>query len=121
MADTHYATYAQVQYVLANSGLGTAGNSMYDLNALDNALDVCDAMINLELDLTANNASSPYAKILMGIEIDLVTQFILRARMFKEMNLADAGNIQFVFSQGVAFTDSHLMTLDVIRQKIAVV
>jgi hypothetical protein len=115
----HYASYTDVQKVLMNAGLGVSGNTMFDDTAIEAALDITMAMIHLELDITSKTSTSPYADILKGIQIDMVTQYIIRARFFQDTNLADPGILNSV-AGGIAFTDDHLRMLYVIKQKIGV-
>jgi hypothetical protein len=84
---TNYSSDSEVQAILANSGLGVAGNSLYDNTAIAAALTSIDACINVELGVTSNITEEPWLSLMKKIETDIIGMFILRARHYRENNL----------------------------------
>lgn len=116
MADgDHYISYDRVRYILANSGLGRSGNTMYDDNNIEEALDQTLNMIHFELGWTSKTTDTVIIGQLAKIQADLVSMMVMRARMFKENNLSDSGTIMNFWQMAPTFTRDHQRILNMIR------
>lgn len=101
MADgDYYASYDNVRHILSRAGLGVAGDTMYDDDSLETALNITQAIINKYLlgsNATMVNISGTVNQTLCRhVQINLITMMILRARHIQDNNLADGGmTVQF--------------------------
>lgn len=95
------------------SGIGTAGDTLYDDNALETALDLTFGLINFEIygDNTTTKVTGNYALICRKIQMELIAMQILLSRQFNENNLADAGAIQGFWTIMPALTREHMRLL----------
>ena len=115
MADgDHYAGYSDVQQLLSNSGIGIAGNTLYNDTSLEIALDISLAKIHnyLGIRTTTKLTNAVDVLILKGIQIELIHMRILQSRSLKENNLADHGAIQGYWSIMPDLTRGHIRQLD---------
>lgn len=117
MADgDHYAAYADVQNKLSNAGIGTAGNTLYDADSLEIALDLSQVVINTYIrgDPDGADVTGGAAVLCKMVQIDLVFMMILQARHIQNNNLNDAGAIQSFWQITPQLTYQHKQLLDII-------
>jgi len=110
----HYAAYADVQYLLMNAGLGVAGNTLFDANAIDLGLSITLAILHGYMGLTTLTklTQAVQAVILKGIQIDMITMMILRARALNENNISAFGETTQFWQITPYLTQAHKQMLD---------
>ena len=121
MADgDYYASYADIQYILMNAGLGTAGNTMFDENAIETALKLAQGKIHLflNLDTLTSITGDVYIEVLKSIQIHLVHQRIIAARHAKENNLADTTVLTTFWQLSPQFTYQQKDELEIIKRRV---
>lgn len=118
MADgDYYASYADIQNSLMNTGLGVSGNTLFDANAIEIALLTSMNVMHTILNVSAKIATAPYTNTCRAIQIDVVKQCIIHARFFKEQNLTDPGILTAV-SAGIQLNNFQLYLLNLIHDRL---
>lgn len=115
MADgDYYAAYADIGTLLMNAGIGVVGNTLFDEDGVEMALNITMAIIHGYLGLTTLTklTQTVHAVLLKGIQIDLVAMMILRARAFTENNLSAFGETTQFWQITPYLTNSHTKMLD---------
>ena len=119
MADgDYYATYAEVQQRFMNAGLATAGNTLYDDDAVELALLTSTALIHAFIynDNTTTLLTGNYGTICKAVQLDMVMMRALQSRHMQENNLSSASEIQSFWSVMPAFTFFHKEMLNIVKQ-----
>lgn len=121
MADgDYYASYADVQKLLMNAGIGVADNTMFDDDAIELALKISQARIHLKIglpDTLTSITGAVYAEVLKGIQIHQILQRIIAARHCKDQNLASIEVLNTFWTLSPQFTIQQREDLKEIKRK----
>gem|GEM_PF-6218703 len=121
MADgDYYASYADFQHIMMNSGLAVSGNTLFDENATEKTLKITQARIHLKLKLETLTSLTHvvYVEILKGIQIHLLTQMALAARTLQEQNLSSNEILTTWWTLSPNFTNQQLDELRDIERAV---
>lgn len=119
MADLdYYASYADVQDILMNAGLGLDGNTILDDEAIEKILKISQAKIHGKLLLRTLTSITNVVdvEILKEIQIDHIMQRILAARHANENNLSDISSLTAFWTMAPTFTFAQLGDLARIKR-----
>jgi len=122
MADgDYYASYADVQNLLMNAGLGKAGNTLLDADAIEKILKIGQAKLHLRLGLSSLTSVTDVVavELLKEMEVDMALQRILAARHANENNLSDIAAIQAFWTISPTLTYAQIADLNLIRRVIS--
>ena len=122
MADgDYYASYADVQNLLMNAGLGVAGNTLLDADAIEKILKIGQAKLHLRLGLSSLTSVTDVVavELLKEMEVDMALQRILAARHANENNLSDIAAIQAFWTISPTLTYAQIADLNLIRRVIS--
>ena len=122
MADgDYYASYADVQEVLMNTGLGLAGNTLLDDAAIEKVLKIGQAKLHLRLGLSTLTSETHVVavELLKEMEIDMSLQRIIAARYGNDNNLSDLGAVQAFWTISPTLTYAQIADLNLIKRLIS--
>ena len=122
MADgDYYASYADVQNLLMNTNLGTAGNTLLDDTTIEKVLKIGQAKLHLRLGLSTLTSETNVVavELLKEMEVDMALQRIIAARHANENNLSDLGAVQAFWTLSPTITYAQLADLNLIKRVIS--
>lgn len=111
----HYAAYADLQNILQNSGLTTAGDTLFNENGAEIALDLTQAIINKYIGATTITSITDTlnATLCKHVQLNMVSMMILRSRQFKENNIDGMSEMisYWQVTPALTFADKELLNL----------
>ncbi|MCK5644632.1 MAG: hypothetical protein KAJ19_27790 [Gammaproteobacteria bacterium] len=123
MADLdYYASFADVKDILENAGLGDAGNTLLDDDAIEKILKIAQAKLHLRLGLTTLTSQTDViaVELLKEMQVTYILQWIIAARHANENNLSDIGIVQTFWTMAPTFTFAQQADLALIKRVIDV-